>query len=132
MEKREQIIKHWFDMWNKRKDLGIKDIFTDYAEYIESWGPTYIGNDKIAHWFNEWNTRGKVLEWEIEQFIHTDNQTIVIWSFVCQMNGEDLDTFDGISVVSWSAGNKICSLKEYACSKDNYDPYENSQTPQYH
>ena len=39
MEQREKIIKLWFDMWLQKKDLGIEDIFSVDALYIESWGP---------------------------------------------------------------------------------------------
>ncbi len=38
MDKREKIIRLWFDMWLQKKDLGIKDIFSADILYIESWG----------------------------------------------------------------------------------------------
>ena len=39
MDNRERIIRLWFDMWLTKKDLGISDIFSNNAIYIESWGP---------------------------------------------------------------------------------------------
>lgn len=53
MEKREEVIKLWFDMWLQKADLGILDIFADNALYVESWGPEYKGSEKIKHWFDE-------------------------------------------------------------------------------
>ena len=38
MDKREKIIRLWFDMWLHKKDLGIEDIFSADVLYIESWG----------------------------------------------------------------------------------------------
>ena len=47
MNEREKIIRLWFDMWLQKKDLGISEIFSDNAVYIESWGPEYHGSAKI-------------------------------------------------------------------------------------
>ena len=62
MDNRERIIRLWFDMWLAKKDLGIFNVFSDNAVYIESWGPEYHGSKKIKLWFEEWNTRGTVLQ----------------------------------------------------------------------
>lgn len=77
MDNRERIIRLWFDMWLAKKDLGIFNVFSDNAVYIESWGPEYHGSKKIKLWFEEWNTRGTVLQWDIKQFFHKGNQTSV-------------------------------------------------------
>ena len=77
MNEREKIIRLWFDMWLQKKDLGISEFFTDNSVYIESWGPEYHGSAKIKLWFDEWNTRGTVLQWDIKQFFHKENQTMV-------------------------------------------------------
>ena len=79
MEKREQLIRLWFDLWLRKEELGIDSIFAPDACYIESWGPEYHGIEAIRHWFREWNTRGTVLRWEIRQFIHQGDQTVVEW-----------------------------------------------------
>ncbi len=81
MNEREKIIRLWFDMWIKKADLGIDNIFTDDVVYTESWSPKYENRKTVKHWFDEWNTRGSVLVWEIKQFFHQGNQTIVEWYF---------------------------------------------------
>ena len=81
MEQREAAICQWFDMWLTKRDTGIRDLFAPDAVYIESWGPEYHGADKIAWWFTEWNRRGTVERWDIRQFFHKGDQTVVEWSF---------------------------------------------------
>ena len=101
MEKREEVIKLWFDMWLQKADLGILDIFADNALYIESWGPKYKGSEKIKHWFDEWNTRGTVFQWDIKQYFHKGNQTVVEWYFKNAMNDGRVEAFDGISLIEY-------------------------------
>ena len=55
----------------------------------------------------EWNTRGKVMEWKIKQFFHKDNQTVVEWYFKNEMNNGNIEEFDGMSLIVWTADNKI-------------------------
>ena len=131
MNNRERIIRLWFEMWLAKKDLGISDIFSSSAIYIESWGPEYHGVQKIALWFEEWNTRGTVLQWDIKQFFHKDNQTIVEWYFKNQMNGGKAEAFDGISLIEWTSDDKIALLKEFGCNENRNDPYENGSTPHF-
>lgn len=131
MDKREKMIKLWFEMWLQKKDLGIADIFSDDAVYTESWGPEYKGVQKIRMWFEEWNTRGTVLTWEIKQFFHKDNQTIVEWYFKNTVNEGKIEEFDGMSLIVWNEQNKIISLKEFGCNINNYDPYQNGSAPQF-
>ena len=88
MNEREKIIRLWFDMWIKKADLGIDNIFTDDVVYTESWSPKYENRKTVKHWFDEWNTRGSVLVWEIKQFFHQGNQTIVEWYFKSKMNNK--------------------------------------------
>ena len=131
MDNREKIIRLWFDMWLAKKDLGIFNVFSDNAVYIESWGPEYHGSKKIKLWFEEWNTRGTVLQWDIKQFFHKENQTIVEWYFKNEMNNGDIEEFDGISLIEWTEDNKIKSLKEFGCNRNTYNPYQESDTPQF-
>ena len=102
MDNRERIIRLWFDMWLAKKDLGIFNVFSDNAVYIESWGPEYHGSKKIKLWFEEWNTRGTVLQWDIKQFFHKGNQTIVEWYFKNKMDAGNVEAFDGISLIEWT------------------------------
>ena len=131
MKTRETIIRRWFDMWLQKKDLGIAEMFSDNATYIESWGPEYHGSAKIKLWFDEWNTRGTVLQWDIKQFFHKANQTMVEWYFKNQMNDGKVEAFDGISLVEWTNDDKILFLKEFGCNINNYDPNQNDTDPQY-
>lgn len=78
-----------------------------------------------------WNTRGKILEWNIKQFFHKDNQTIVEWYFKNTVNYEKTEEFEGVSLVVWDEKNKICSLKEFGCNVNNYNPYQNGSVPQF-
>lgn len=111
MNEREKIIRLWFDMWLQKKDLGISEIFADNSLYIESWGPEYHGSAKIKLWFDEWNTRGTVLQWDIKQFFHKENKTIVEWYFKNQMKNGKVEAFDGVSLIDWTSDNNICSSK---------------------
>ena len=131
LNKREKIIRLWFDMWLQRQDLGISDIFSDDAVYTESWGPEYHGAAKIRLWFEEWNTRGSVLQWDIRQFFHKGDQTVVEWYFKCQMEDERTDAFDGVSLIEWTDDDRIRLLKEFGCNINNYDPYQYGDTPQF-
>ena len=86
MSRREERIRLWFDMWLRKRDLGIAELFAPDAVYIESWGPRYEGAARIQLWFEEWNSRGTVLRWEIRQFFHREDQTVVEWFFKDRMN----------------------------------------------
>ncbi len=123
MKERESIIRLWFDMWIKGIDLGILNIFTDDAVYIESWGPEYKGAADIKRWFDEWNLRAEAKVWDIKQFIHNENQTVVEWYFASVDMGEEAE-LDGVSIIKWTNDNKIKYLKEFACKVDTYNPYE--------
>ena len=52
MNEREKIIRLWFDMWIKKADLGIDNIFTDDVVYTESWSPKYENRKTVKHWFD--------------------------------------------------------------------------------
>lgn len=131
MNQRERIIRLWFDMWLQQKDLGIDDIFAEDVIYIESWSPQYENRITVKHWFEEWNTRGKVLAWTIKQFFHKNNQTICEWYFKNRMDNGSVEEFDGLSLIEWTDGNKIKLLKEFGCNLNRYNPYENSDEPQF-
>lgn len=131
MNNREKIIRLWFDMWLQQQDLGIDDIFTEDVLYIESWSPKYENRETVKHWFEEWNGRGKVLVWDIKQFFHRENQTVVEWYFKNEMKDGRIEEFDGMSLVEWTPDNKIKFLKEFGCNLNNYNPYQNSNMPQF-
>lgn len=130
MSERENIVRLWFNMWLTQQDLGIDNIFAADVVYTESWSPQYTDRETVKHWFEEWNTRGKVLAWDIKQFFHQGNQTVVIWYFKNQMDNGKIEEFDGISLIEWTQDNKIKTLKEFGCNLNNYNPYQNSDTPE--
>ena len=128
MNEREKTIRLWFDMWLNQQDMGIDDIFTEDVIYTESWSPQYNNRKTVKHWFQEWNTRGKVVIWEIKQFFHKGDQTIVEWYFKNEMNNGSIEEFDGISLVEWIEDNRIKSLKEFGCNRNTYNPYQEGDT----
>ncbi len=131
MEQREQTVRLWFDMWRKKKDTGIGEVFSPHAVYIESWGPEYHGTDKIRHWFEEWNSRATVLCWDIKQFFHCEEQTIVEWYFQSVQSGGSPEAFDGMTLIRWAPDEKIAFLQEFGCNLKRYDPYANGPEPEF-
>lgn len=128
MEK-EKIISTWFDMWLHQKMHNIEKLFSEDVTYIESWGPKYEGIAKMKVWFTDWNQRGRVTKWEIHQYFHQDNQTIVTWTFSCEMKNGSGEHFDGVSLIHWSSDQKIAFLQEFGCKADRYDPYQDGSIP---
>ena len=131
MNEREKIIRLWFDMWLYQKDMGIDDIFVEDVLYTESWCPQYSNRKTVKHWFQEWNTRGKVVVWEIKQFFHKGNQTIVEWYFKNKMDAGNVEAFDGMSLIEWTPDGKIALLKEFGCNENRYDPYKDGNIPHF-
>ena len=131
MDERERKIRAWFEMWLGRSDEGVEELFDRDAVYIESWGPEYHGLEKIRHWFREWNTRGMVVRWDIRQFFHKGDQTVVEWVFENRMGGGKAEVFEGMTLVRWTKEEKICFLQEFGCNLNRYNPYENGLEPQF-
>ncbi len=118
-------------MWLRKQDMGIRDVFSDDAVYVESWGPEYHGAAKIKLWFDEWNTRGSVRQWDIRRYFHDGDWTAVEWYFKDAMNDGRVEAFEGMSLIRWTRDGKICFLKEFGCNESRYDPYRNGTTPQF-
>ncbi len=131
MEQREEAVRLWFGMWLSKKDLGIRELFAPDAVYIESWGPEYRGTEEIRHWFQEWNTRGTVLRWDIRQFFHKGDQTVVQWDFCNRMDDGRTEPFEGLSLIRWDASGRIAFLQEFGCNEARYDPYKDGPEPQF-
>ena len=89
------------------------------------------GSAKIKLWFDEWNTRGTVFQWDIKQFFHKEDQTIVEWYFKNQMKNGKMEAFDGVSLIEWTSDDKILFLKEFGYNINNYDPYQHGGKPQF-
>lgn len=129
LQRRETIIRQWFSMWLTGQNRGVESIFSPDATYVESWGPEYHGIGAIKFWFEEWNTRGTVQQWDIQQFFHKGDQTVVQWHFQCQLSGEPSQSFDGLSLIRWDQEEKICFLQEFGCNDKRYDPYTDGPVP---
>lgn len=128
-KQRESKIRQWFSMWLDRQDTGIEELFAPDAVYIESWGPEYYGSGKIKLWFDEWNSRGTVERWDIRQYFHKGDQTVVEWVFRCTMTDGTIQSFDGLSLIRWNEAGQICFLQEFGCNENRYDPYAQGNTP---
>ena len=128
-KQRESKIRQWFSMWLDKQDTGIEELFAPDAVYIESWGPEYHGNGKIKLWFDEWNTRGTIERWDIRQYFHKGDQTVVEWVFRCTMTDGTIQSFDGLSLIRWNEAGQICFLQEFGCNENRYDPYAQGNTP---
>ena len=131
MRKREMTVQNWFQLWLTGKGPELSRIFSENAVYIESWGPEYHGVKAIEHWFAEWYTRGRVLAWDIKQFIHQGDQTVVEWYFKNIMHDGRREEFDGVSLIQWTADNQIRFLKEFGCNRNRYNPYQAGGTPRF-
>ena len=69
--------------------------------------------------------------WDIKQFFHQGDQTAVEWYFKNRMQDGRTEEFDGISLIRWTAGGKIASLKEFGCNIHTYDPYADGPIPRF-
>lgn len=128
-KQRETKIRQWFSMWLDKQDTGIEELFAPDAVYIESWGPEYHSIGKIKLWFDEWNSRGTVERWDIRQYFHKGDQTVVEWVFRCAMTDGTVQSFDGLSLIRWNGVGQICFLQEFGCNENRYDPYAQGETP---
>jgi len=129
-QEREQKIRLWLDMWLRREDLGILELFAPDAVYLESWGPEYHGAAAIRHWFQEWNTRGRVLVWELRSILHDGDRSVAEWYFKNTVDGR-MEEFDGLSLIHWSGDGRIRRLQEFGCQRDRYDPYADGPDPKF-
>ena len=100
----------------------MKDIFASKVIYSECYGPEYRGIDVVERWVKDWNERGTVLAWDIKQFIHSVNVTVVEWHFKCKYDRK-ISEFDGVSLIEFTDNNRITSLKEFQSKIPHYYPY---------
>ena len=123
MNKREQIIRDYFDCWLKKDGTILKEIFDSKIVYSECYGPEYHGEETVEQWFEDWNKHGNVLEWRIKQFIHASNMMAVEWYFKCEYDGQ-ISAFDGVSLVEFGDDDRIMNLKEFESKTPHTYPYE--------
>lgn len=124
MKQREDTIRKWFSLWLDSREAELSDLFTEDAAYIESWGPEYYGREMIARWFRDWHRSGQVLRWDIQEFLDSENTTVVRWYFQCQISGEAPTGFDGLSLIRWSVDEKSPSFKNTPAPKSGIIPMD--------
>jgi hypothetical protein len=122
MNEREEIIKNYFKSWISNNCKILREIFDTEIIYSECYGPEYRGIKVVERWFKDWNERGEVFAWDIKQFIHSSNITVVEWYFKCKYDG-DIGEFDGVSLMEFNKDNRIISLKEFQSKIPHYYPY---------
>ena len=91
----------------------------------------------IQLWFKMWLTQQDLGMDDIfaEDVIYTEswspkyNNRQVVKHWFNEWNTRE--EFDGMSLIVWTADNKIKSLKEFGCNLNNYNPYEDSDTPKF-
>jgi|SRR5690554_5606436 len=122
MLKNEQTIKRYFNMWLSKDGSQLEGIFDKNIIYSECYGPEYLGIEQVRQWFEDWNRCGTVLTWNIKQYIHQLNQTVVEWYFECEYE-ENRSGFDGVSIIEFSDNGMISSIKEFMSKAEHEYPY---------
>ena len=123
MKAREEIINKYFQNWLEGEATDFETIFHKDIYYSECYGPEYEGLDNIKRWFNSWQVNGKVLIWDIKQFIHKGNITVAEWYFKCKYD-EEITEFNGVSIIEFNKENLIISIKEFQSKIPHYNPYK--------
>lgn len=122
MSEREKIIKNYFESWINNNGSILNEIFDSKVIYSECYGPEYRGIDTIEKWFEDWNKHGKVIAWDIKQFIHQGNVVAVEWYFKCEYDRK-IGEFDGVSLIEFNDVNRIVNLKEFQSEIPHSYPY---------
>lgn len=118
----ERLIRAYFDAWLEKDGSRLGDLFEKDASYSECYGPEYFGLGQITEWFRDWNKRGKVLKWDIKQFVRQADVCAVEWYFECVYDGER-SGFDGVSIIRFSGNGKISDVKEFESKAEHIYPY---------
>jgi len=122
MIEREKIIENYFESWINKNGSILNEIFDSKIVYSECYGPEYRGIDTIERWFEDWNKHGKVIAWDIKQFIHEGNVVAVEWYFKCEYD-TNIGEFDGVSLIEFNDVNRIVNLKEFQSKIPHSYPY---------
>lgn len=122
MERKEQIVREYFQSWLSSNREGYDEIFDEKVTYSECYGPKYHGLDQIKRWFDDWNEKGKVHEWTIKRVDCTEQTAFVEWYFKCIFENETSD-FDGCSIIDFNGKNQIVSVKEFESKAEHTYPY---------
>ena len=123
MKERENVITNYFNSWITKDEKILEKTFSQNAIYIESWGPAYRNKTQIMTWFKDWNRENAVLEWSVNAFYHTSNESICEWFFECDCGG-NIDGFNGVSIITFNENSEIILLKEFQSKTPNIYPYD--------
>ena len=130
-EKREELVDLWLNSWKKKDNLGIEKVFAPDVHYIRSWGPEYYGLLEVEYLFNEQNDRGTIISWEVDRFIHNDDETIIHWLLEDENKTGKGKKIEGLSILKWNKNNQIFFVQDFLCNIHRSDPYSSSESPVY-
>jgi hypothetical protein len=119
---RKEMIKEYFNSWVENDASILTDLFDAEVIYSECYGPEYHGIGQILIWFEDWHKKGRVMDWNIKQFIIESDTIAVEWYFQCEYES-NIDGFDGVSIITFSDENKITSIKEFQSKAQHDYPY---------
>lgn len=122
MLEHEKIIRQYFTAWLNNDVKPLNTILSENITYSECHGPEYHGIHQVITWFLDWNRQGRVLKWDVKQFIHEENITVVEWYFECQYQ-DSIAGFDGVSIIEFNTNGKILSIKEFQSKAEHFFPY---------
>lgn len=123
MKEKENIIKAYFSMWLNKNFEGIDLIFDKNIYYSECYGPEYCGLIEIKQWIDKSMMQQTVLAWDIQQYIHQGNQVVVEWYFKDSIS-EKVTDFNGVSIIEFTEGSKIISIKEFESKVKHTRPFQ--------
>ncbi len=123
MRQKEEIIRIWFDMWLGEDVTPMDAIFTDDVTYVECWGHQYIGKKEIRQWFADWHKNNQMQVWNVKQFIHESDKTVVTWHMEAVAKDGSLREIEGVYLIEWDDAERIRALEEYGASSRKTRPY---------
>lgn len=112
MMDRKTMIQSYFESWLIQDRTIWPEIFSHDITYYECYGPYYRGLEQILKWFDEWIRFGKVIVWDIHDYMECGNKSIVTWYFQTLYDGDE-DAFEGVSLITFNEFGRICEVREY-------------------
>jgi ketosteroid isomerase-like protein len=105
--------------WKSNDPERIVETVTPDVVITESFGPVYLGRDRVREWCEKWNEQGsRVLDWVITNEVTLGDTLVAEWRFDYHQDGVDR-SFLGATVATARDG-KIAELREYAVTADLY------------
>lgn len=131
MDRREESIRRWFDMWLQKKDTGIESCFPR-TRYTSKVGGRSIGALRRSATGLRSGTRaaafwpGTFAAFSIKKTRPWPNGISAT-----PMDDGRMEEFDGMTLVRWSEMGQICFLQEFGCNLNRYDPYAGGDAPHF-